>query len=396
MDAMLSSRSEEGERIAKISHSLPTIKPEGFTIVIQAVSYTLCILSTVIVALRIYVRIKLSGPERAWGWDDLSAVAGWLPFCPSVVFLIMATYYGLGASDSQVPDGQLKYYQVICKEYMFYFEMIYFGSSVLTKLSMAIMIVRLSSTTFFTRIIWGNMVVLGINAAVCLIIMFVSCSPIPAMWNPDLGFCRIEHGWIIISYAGTVVLAMVDWTCAITPFFILEGLQMPTRRKRSVQAILGLGIFGSAAGLVRLGYYHTYDTVKYPNNSLHNFGHTILWSVLEAGLGIMACSLPPLRKLFNKQLGSTGASGGKSGLSTNEGGTQLSNIGGMPKGGGIANLRRTDTSQWDRLDDEHSTSSQQYIIKSTHITVETQHSDGDAPSVSEGGKKDSRHWKNDT
>lgn len=61
---------------------------------------------------------------------------------------------------------------------------------------------------------------------------------------------------------------MVDWTCAITPFFILKSLQMPRKRKISVQIILGLGIFGSAAGLVRMGYYHTYDTDTYPNESL--------------------------------------------------------------------------------------------------------------------------------
>lgn len=149
---------------------------------------------------------------------------------------------------------------------------------------------------------------------------------------------------------------MVDWTCAITPFFILQGLQMPRRRKLSVQIILGLGMFGSAAGLVRMGYYHTYDTVKYPNESLckssrettHpvsfffsptrasplragdkrmisranlaaplsvNWGHTILWSVLEAGLGVIACSLPPLRILFKRfYQGSSGLSGRKSGM----------------------------------------------------------------------------------
>lgn len=89
------------------------------------------------------------------------------------------------------------------------------------------------------------------------------------------GYCRIEYGWIIISYAGSVVLAIVDWTCAITPFFMLRSLQMPKRRKISVQIILGLGIFGSAAGLVRLGYYHAYDTVKYPHQSLCECCHPI-------------------------------------------------------------------------------------------------------------------------
>lgn len=103
-----------------------------------------------------------------------------------MVFLILSTYYGLGARDSKVPDGELIYRRVIVKEYMFYFEMIYFASSVLTKLAMAIMIIRLSSTKIYHQIIWGNMIVLGINAMVCLIVMFVSCDPIPALWNEKL------------------------------------------------------------------------------------------------------------------------------------------------------------------------------------------------------------------
>lgn len=49
---------------------------------------------------------------------------------------------------------------------------------------------------------------------------------------------------------------------------MLRSLQMPKRRKISVQIILSLGVLGSAAGLVRLGYYHAYDTDKYPKESL--------------------------------------------------------------------------------------------------------------------------------
>ena len=49
---------------------------------------------------------------------------------------------------------------------------------------------------------------------------------------------------------------------------MLAKLQMPRRRKISVQIILSLGVIGSAAGLVRMGYYHAYDAVKYPHESL--------------------------------------------------------------------------------------------------------------------------------
>ncbi|KAL6895422.1 hypothetical protein HDV57DRAFT_8797 [Trichoderma longibrachiatum] len=377
--ASLMSRNEEGERIQQIANSLPPIPVHGFTKTIQAITYTVCILATLTVALRIYVRMRLSGSERAWGWDDIFAVAGWVPLLPSVVFLILATYYGLGARDDHVPEGMLIYYQVRVKGYMFIFEMVYFASSVLTKLAMAIMILRLTSTRHYAYIIWGNMALLGVNATVCLIIMFVSCSPLPALWNEKLGYCRIEYGWIIISYAGSVVLAIVDWTCAITPFFMLRSLQMPKRRKISVQIILGLGIFGSAAGLVRLGYYHAYDTVKYPHQSLYNWGSTILWSVLEAGLGIISCSLPPLRRLFRKfYQGSSGQSGMRSGPATVDGGTQLNSISGKLNAG-LTSISRKEGSNWDRLDDGQSTSSQQHIVKSTEVYVETSSADGDEP-----------------
>ncbi|KAJ4859486.1 hypothetical protein T069G_04474 [Trichoderma breve] len=374
--ALLIGRNEEGERISEIANRLPPIPVHGFTKTIQAITYVITILATIIVALRVYVRVRLSGSQRAWGWDDIFAVAGWVPLIPSVVFLILATYYGLGAHDDHVPDGMLVYYQVRVKSYMFLFEMIYFASSILTKLAMAIMILRLSSTRTYVYIIWGNIALLSVNALVCLIIMFASCSPLPALWNEKLGYCRLKNGWIIISYVGSVVLAMVDWTCAITPFFMLRRLQMPTRRKVSVQIILSLGIIGSAAGLVRLGYYHAYDTDKYPHESLYNWGSTILWSLLEAGLGIISCSLPPLRRLFKKfYQGSSGQSDMKSGPGTTDGGTQLTSLGGK-QSEILTSIRRKEGDKWNRLDDEQSTSSQQHIIKITDVSVETSSTDG--------------------
>ncbi|TQN74153.1 hypothetical protein CSHISOI_01292 [Colletotrichum shisoi] len=101
---------------------------------------------------------------------------------------------------------------------MFYFDVIYFASSILTKLAMAVMILRLSSTRFYAYIIWGNVAVLGTNG-------------------------------LIESSA---------WSSC---------LQMPSRRKISLQVILGLGIISSAAGLVRMGYYRAYDTKAHPHES---------------------------------------------------------------------------------------------------------------------------------
>lgn len=96
-----------------------------------------------------------------------------------------------------------------------------------------------------------------------------------------------------------------DWACAIIPFFIVAGLQMSRRKKVSVLLILGLGIFASIATCVRLPYLKYYDTETYPTETLYHFGIIQICSNIECGLGIIGCSLPPLRKLFKFYYGST-------------------------------------------------------------------------------------------
>ncbi|KDN60022.1 putative integral membrane protein [Colletotrichum sublineola] len=290
---------EEVERIAEIVRNLSQVPVGNFSTVIQVIAYVMSALSVLVVSLRIYVRVKLSESKKTWGPDDTFAVLGCVFFLPSVAFLIIGTDWGLGAHDTQIPEGSLPYYQIKVKQVMFSSEVPYFASTVLTKISLSIMIVRLSATKIYAYILWTNMGVLVATMIVCMIVLLTSCEPVPALWNEKLGFCRNPNGWMYVSHVGSVVLAMVDWTCAITPFFLIRGLQMPKRRKISLQVILGLGIIGSAAGLVRMGYYHAYDTVKHPNESLYNWGQTVLWTVLEGGLGIIACSLPPLRKLVS-------------------------------------------------------------------------------------------------
>ncbi|KAK8087330.1 hypothetical protein PG994_002304 [Apiospora phragmitis] len=314
------------------------------------------------------------------------------PLLPASVFCIIATYHGLGARDSRITKPEeLELRKIVVKEYMVYFELVYFACSISTKLAMAVMIMRLGTKRKYLWTLWGTIVVLLASSMVCLGVVFASCTPFPATWNPYLGQCPLEYGWIAVSYGGSVMLAVVDWTAAIMPFFMLRELQMPKRKKLSVQLILGLGVFGSVAGLVRMPYYQFYDIKKYPHDTLYNYGHIILWSVLEGGLGVIACSLPPLRALFRKfYQGSGGRSG--YGLKSNSeisrkltnhpnkqqqqratGGTQLSVLaspGPSRKRGSIMDNKK----QWNRLDDEESSGSSESdgIMKRLDVVVPTE------------------------
>lgn len=130
-----------------------------------------------------------------------------------------------------------------------------------------------------------------------------------------------EQGFLVMSYIGTAVQVVADWSCAITPFFIVWSLQMPRRAKISVVCVLGLGILASIAALMRIVSYKYIDTRYYPKDHMSKAvhyprhqsplltsilvaqGRLVLWSVFESGFAIIACSLPPLKKLVSGLIG---------------------------------------------------------------------------------------------
>lgn len=108
-----------------------------------------------------------------------------------------------------------------------------------------------------------------------------------------------------VSYIVSAIQMATDWACAIIPFFIVAGLQMSRRHKVSVLLILGLGVLASIATCVRLPYLKYYDTAAYPAETMYHLGIIQVCSNVECGLGLVGCSLPPLRKLFKFYYGSS-------------------------------------------------------------------------------------------
>ncbi|KAH7260753.1 uncharacterized protein BKA55DRAFT_686335 [Fusarium redolens] len=71
-----------------------------------------------------------------------------------------------------------------------------------------------------------------------------------------------------LSYVGTSVQVAADWTCTITPFFIVYSLQMNRRSKLAVVAVLGLGVLASIAALMRIVSYKYIDINNYPKDAM--------------------------------------------------------------------------------------------------------------------------------
>ncbi|PON24196.1 hypothetical protein TGAM01_v206884 [Trichoderma gamsii] len=356
-----------GQQIQKIADSQHPIKPAGAGIAIQGIVYTTAILCTAVFSLRVWVRFIRREQGRPIGIDDYLAVGGFGPYLPACALAIAGTYYGVGAPD----DAVTPFMKIRAKELQLLYELIYFGSSTLTKFSIAFTILRICTKNRYRFALYGAMGTMALTAFGALIFLFSDCRPFATRWNPFLGKCwaPAPNGWFIMSYIGTSIQVATDWVVAITPFFIVRNLQMNQRKKISVCAILGLGVLASFAAIMRIAMYPQTDERYHPKDNLVKEAQLVIWSHLEGSFGIIACNLPPLKQLFKAYYrGSSERSGNQSApLSTGGRGTQLGDLDAQGKSHMKAGSRNT----WNRISEDDDTSSKHHIIRETEVRVET-------------------------
>uniref|UniRef100_A0A8H7NCL9 Rhodopsin domain-containing protein n=1 Tax=Bionectria ochroleuca TaxID=29856 RepID=A0A8H7NCL9_BIOOC len=351
-----------GQEIADIAYSYSGIKSTNVGQASEVLIYFFLIVCTIIICLRIWVRTFRAESKLKWGLPDYLAVLGFLPYIPAAVFGILAAHYGIGATDdhlNSIEGGE--FIRIRGMEYLMYYELTYFSASTITKYAIAATILTICTEKRFIYPIWGVMILMAVAAA--------------ASRHPIRKLCAIlgllEHkasanGFLILSYVGTSAQILVDWTCAIMPFFIVYRLQMPRRAKISVVGVLGLGVLASVAALMRIISYQYIDTRRYPDNHMLAEGRLLLWSILESSFAIIACSLPSLKKLFTSCIGRSFNRSGDASRSKRTYGNQTP-LQSLP---GIHTTSVTGN-KWDRLHDDMDDSSTHQIMRRTDIHIET-------------------------
>ncbi|CAF3495999.1 hypothetical protein SNK03_005806 [Fusarium graminearum] len=360
-----------GEQIQALVEALPPLEPKDLGPAVQGFALAFGITSVVVLCLRLYVRAGLSDVSpRLLGIEDYLAALATLLFIPAIVFSILTTRYGVGSHDVNIPSPL---YLVKATQYQTYWEVLYFISSTIIKCAIGLTCVRIDVRRRITIPIYINMGIMIIITILALAYVFANCTPFAATWNPALGSCQKEISLQLVSYIVSAIQMATDWACAIIPCFIVAELQMSRRRKVSAIAILGLGVFASVATCVRMPYLKYYDVAKYPKETAYHLAVISITSNVECCLGMIACSLPPLRKLFKFYYGSshegnyeiTGES--DHGLSNSNGGIRLDSVGGRRGTFHASAKPDTKRSRDNETDDDNSSS--KGIIRKTEITV---------------------------
>ncbi|KAM5361834.1 hypothetical protein ACJZ2D_012864 [Fusarium nematophilum] len=209
------------------------------------------------------------------------------------------------------------------------------------------------------------------------------CRPISANWNKNAGVCSPPIVITSLSYLVSAAAVATDWICAVLPGFMLYKAQMKRATKISISIILGLGVLASIATIVRLPYIAFYAKTE---NYLHNVANITLWSIFESGTGIIAGSLPSLRRLLKNWVNFDSTNGQSPAQITPFTGTNKATV--TSKVGTGTGPRRFNPGMstaaaerdWERLDD--ASSSHKIYVK---VDVEMQSLERPATSTRSGG-----------
>jgi len=99
-----------------------------------------------------------------------------------------------------------------------------------------------------------------------------------------------------------------DIVFAILPIPMLWNVQINSRAKVAVFGILSLGVFASAASIIKTSYIGNYGKT---GDFLWDSQNLTIWTATECNVGILAASIPCLKPLFKAMLDKSGYSSDK-------------------------------------------------------------------------------------
>ncbi|KAI8623978.1 hypothetical protein F5Y19DRAFT_456404 [Xylariaceae sp. FL1651] len=253
-------------------------------------------LALIVVVLRLYVRV---GKIRSFGLDD-----GFMTFALALSLsgqgvVIAQVFNGAGRHIGDVPPDR---YSVGLK-LNFITQPIYLYAICFVKLAVGATLVRIAVTKSWKRTILSIMIFMTVYTVASFFTIIFQCTDIRIMWDPTIrSVCWSKETLQALGYTNTVINILTDILFAVViPTPMLWNLNVNRRTRYTLIAILGLGLFGCAASIIKLGYLVNYGKL---GDWLWDSRNITIWNIVECNTGIIAGSLPCLRPLFRSFFGS--------------------------------------------------------------------------------------------
>ncbi|KAH7006752.1 hypothetical protein EDB80DRAFT_841889 [Ilyonectria destructans] len=276
--------------------ALPSNPDENRGPDILAATLLVTTLATITVIARSYVRLFVI---RNTGSDDVFMIVAMALAWVGQGLVIPQVFHGAGRHIGDVNPASYR----IGLKLNFISQPIFLIAICVAKLSIGSSLLRIASTKGYKYLILSIMGVMILYTVGCFFTILFQCSDVRYLWDSTVkATCWSQRTVQSLSYINTAFNILTDLLFAIViPVPMLWHLNVHFRTRISLIGILGLGIFASAAAVVKLAYIVNYG--KFGDWLWDSYNLTI-WSAVELNVGIIAGSLPSLRPIFKRFLGS--------------------------------------------------------------------------------------------
>ena len=203
---------------------------------IIATSFVVTILACLIVALRLATRIWL---VKNVGWDDYTIIAATLGIIIGCCLVIVQVHYGFGRHRVHLTDWEyIEFTKYAFGEWIQTFQTLMF-----TKLSICFFLLRLPVKKRYIRPIQGTIGVLIVSNVILTFVWCFQCNPTDGAWNkkkPAKCFTDAQLQRIILSQG--IISIVSDFVLALFPIVLLWKVQIQTRIKAGLCALMSLGL----------------------------------------------------------------------------------------------------------------------------------------------------------
>ncbi|KAF7884061.1 uncharacterized protein EAF01_011484 [Botrytis porri] len=259
---------------------------------ILGVCSAMLVITTVVVAARIWTRLKLA--KGGLGSDDWCIIVAWVLAIAFDLDPINQVKFGLGQHIYDLPENTN--FSASLELYCFG-EIIYFICVAVTKIAILILYLRLATSKVLRSLIWGVMAFVALTSLSCVVATIFQCTPISKAWEQpvtDKGSC-IQINALFYANAGLDIFQ--DLVIYILPMRMLYSIQIPRRQKYVLMIVFAVGGFVVVTGMIRLYYLQGAQASQDP--SYDNVGGAV-WSSIECNIGVVCASLPHFKPLFDR------------------------------------------------------------------------------------------------
>ncbi|KAH9209204.1 hypothetical protein DL95DRAFT_428306 [Leptodontidium sp. 2 PMI_412] len=238
---------------------------------ILAVCGAMTLLALVVVCMRIFVRTKF---VHKLGLDDYVMLVAMALSLSAMCIIIPEVQNGAGRHIAYLEPATAS----MGLKLNYASQHFFLWGIALVKVSIALFLLRISATQFYTRMLKGTIAFLIIYTFMCFLFILLQCKDLAILWDSTVKTtCWTGSTMRGLGYLYTVINICTDLLFAFLPIPMLWNVRINGRKKASLICILGLGVFAGSAAIVKLTYLPNYGKA---GDFLWDSANLTIWSVL--------------------------------------------------------------------------------------------------------------------